>query len=158
MASAVATVRESVRRHPSYRRVLVPVTGSAESEHALEIGCALAAEHGAVLTVVYVIEVSSLLPLDARMDVDEVAAREALRKAEAMSDAFGIRAHLRTVRARDAGHAIVELAEQTRAEVVVLAAPRKRRAYGRLSGFGATVRLVLAKAPCRVLVIAPPTS
>ena len=156
MASAAATVGESVRRRPSYRRVLVPFTGSAASERALEIACSLAPEHGAVLVAVFVIEVSSLLPLDARMDVEEITARKALRSAEATADAFGIHANLRRLRARDAGRAIVELAGQTRAELVVLAAPRKRRANGRRLGFGPTVRHVLAKAPCPVLLVASP--
>jgi hypothetical protein len=39
----------------------------------------------------------------------------------------------------------------------VIAAPRRRRAYGR-SRFGTTVRQVLAKAPCPVLVASPPAA
>jgi nucleotide-binding universal stress UspA family protein len=138
-----------------YRRLLVPISGTSECRRALEIACALAAERGAEVVVAYVIEVSPLLPLDARMEEDEAAAREALHGAEAVANAFGLRLRARKVRAREAGPAIVELAEELGAEVVVIAAPRKRRAYGR-SRFGATVRQVLAKAPCPVLVDAPP--
>jgi nucleotide-binding universal stress UspA family protein len=90
------------------------------------------------------------------MEEDEALGRRALLRAEAIADDFGVGIHRRTVRARDAGRAIVELAEQTGADVVVIEAPRRRRAYGRRSPFGATVRNVLMKAPCRVLVVAPP--
>jgi nucleotide-binding universal stress UspA family protein len=138
-----------------YHRLLVPISGESDSGRALEIACALAAEHGAEVVVAYVIEVSPLLPLDARMEEDEAAAREALHRAEAVADSFGLRLRARKIRAREAGPAIVELAGELGAEVVVMSAPRKRRAYGR-SRFGATVRQVLAKAPCPVLVAAPP--
>jgi nucleotide-binding universal stress UspA family protein len=139
----------------SYHRLLVPLVGGSESARAVEIACSLAAEHGAELTVVYVIEVPTLLPLDARMDDDEITARAAFHQAQAIADSFGLHLRGRKVRAREAGPAIVELAHEFGAEVIVIAAPRKRRAYGR-SRFGATVRHVLAKAPCPVLVAAPP--
>jgi nucleotide-binding universal stress UspA family protein len=153
MATAVAH-HHSPAAARGYHRLLVPIVGS-ESARAVETACSLAAEHGAELTVVFVIEVPTLLPLDARMDDDETAARTAFHQAEAIADSFGVHLRGRKVRAREAGPAIVELAEELGAEVVVIAAPRKRRAYGR-SRFGATVRYVLAKAPCPVLVAAPP--
>jgi nucleotide-binding universal stress UspA family protein len=155
MTSATATVRHTSRADAGYRRLVVPVSGSAESERTVEVACALAAEHGAALTAAFVIEVSPLLPLDARMDEEELAARAALLRAEAIADAFGVRLHGRTIRAREAGRAIVDLVEDTHAELVVVAAARKRRAYSR-STLGSTVRHVLAKSPCRVLVVAPP--
>jgi nucleotide-binding universal stress UspA family protein len=147
----------AVATRAAYRRVLVPILGTPESERAVEIACSLAADHGAEIAVVYVIEVSGLLPLDARMDDDEAAARAALRRVEAVIDSFGLHLRARKVRAREAGPAIVELADELGSEVIVLAAPRKRRAYGR-SRLGSTVRYVLAKAPCPVLLASPPGS
>jgi basic amino acid/polyamine antiporter, APA family len=145
----------AIAAHPvAYRRLLVPTVGSPESVQAVELACSLAAG-GAEVGVVYVIEILPLLPLDARMDDDEEAARAAFHRAEAITDAYGVRLRGRKVRARDAGPAIVEAAEELHSELIVLAAPRKRRAYGR-SRFGATVRYVLAKTPCPVLLAAPP--
>ena len=153
MATALAHHRRPAAAG-GYRRLLVPLVGGPDSARAVEIACSLAAEHGE-LTVAYVIEVPTLLPLDARMDEDEAAARTTFRQAEAVADSFGIRLRGRKVRAREAGPAIVTLAEELGAEVVVIAAPRKRHAYGR-SRLGSTVRHVLAKAPCPVLVASPP--
>jgi len=156
MAVAVAHLRH--RAAPAgYRKLLVPLHAEPESARAVELACSLAAEHGAELTAVFVVEVSPLLPLDARMDEEEAQARTALQQAEAIADAFGVHLRGRTVRAREAGPAIAALAENVGAEVVVLAAPRKRRAHGRLR-FGATVRQVLAKAPCPVLIDSPPVA
>jgi nucleotide-binding universal stress UspA family protein len=155
MASATATVRHALRPDIGYRRLVVPLSG-AESGRAVEIACALATEHGATVTAAVVIEVSPLLPLDARMDEEELEARAALLRAEAIADTFGVRLDGRTIRAREAGRAIVDLVEDTHAELVVITAAHKRRAYGRRASLGATVRHVLTKSPCRALVVAPP--
>lgn len=141
-------------RRVSYRRLLVPIVGSPESERAVEIACSLA-EQGAEVVIVYVIEVSQLLPLDARMEDEETAARSALHRAQAITDAYGVRLRGRKVRGREAGPAIVRVADELEADLVVIAAPSKRRVYGR-SRLGSTVRHVLAKAPCPVLIASPP--
>jgi nucleotide-binding universal stress UspA family protein len=150
MATA-ALARPAVRA--GYRRVLVPLLGDSESAGAVEVACRLASERAA-LTAVVVIEVSPLLPLDARMSEDEDAARVAVHRAEAVVDRYGLRFSGRTVRAREAGAAIVELAEELRCDLVVIGAERKRAPHRRLAGFGGTVRHVLRKAPCRVLLVA----
>jgi nucleotide-binding universal stress UspA family protein len=141
----------------SYRRLLVPVSAAPDSDRAVEVACSLAAERAAELTAVFVIEISPLLPLDARMDEDEVLARRALHRAQAVADSFGVHLRARKIRAREAGPAIVDLAGVLDAEIVVIAATRRRHTYGR-SRFGTTVRQVLAKAPCPVLVASPPAA
>jgi len=130
---------------------------SPEFGRAMETACRLASARGASITVVRVIEVSPLLPLDARMADEEAEARRLLACAEATADAYGVRAVTRTVRAREAGTAILELAEREDTELVVIGAPRGRRGYGRRRMvFSGTVRHVLQKARCRVLVVSGP--
>jgi nucleotide-binding universal stress UspA family protein len=137
-----------------FRRLVVPISGADESHRAMETACALAAEQGATVTAVFVVVVSPLLPLDAAMNEEEAEARDALARAEAIADAFGLKVHICSVRSRDAGKAIVDLAESEDAEVVVIGASNGRRARRRRMAFDGTVRHVLAKAPCRVLVVA----
>ena len=119
----------------------------------MKTACALAAEHGATITAVFVIEVSPLLPLDAQMSDEEAAAREALDRAEVIADAFGLRLQKRTLRARDAGRVIVDMAEAADSELVVIGAARRQRMLGRRSVFTGAVKHVLVHAACRVLVI-----
>ena len=78
------------RRVMSYSRLLVPISAAPDSDRAVEVACSLAAERGAELTAVFVIEISPLLPLDARMDEDEIVARRALHRAQAIADSFGV--------------------------------------------------------------------
>src|SRR5262245_40198977 len=103
MATAAVRQRRAYPADAQYRRLLVPITGSAEWACAMRTACALAAERGATIKVVYVIEVSALLPLDAQMSEEESDARVALRRAEAIADGFGLEIHPHTIHARDAG-------------------------------------------------------
>jgi nucleotide-binding universal stress UspA family protein len=141
---------------PGYRRVVVPVLEGPESERAVEVACRLAAERHASVTVVTVVEVPPLLPLDARMDEEEDEARRLLERAEAVADAYGVTVVLRRVRARHAAPAILEELGRAGTELVVIGASRRNRAGRRASPFGRTVQQVLRGARCRVLVIAPP--
>ena len=43
-----------------YRRIVVPISDNAESEKAVDVACRLAAEHGASITLVAVVEVPTL--------------------------------------------------------------------------------------------------
>lgn len=115
----------------------------------MDAACRLAADRGATVVALNVVEVPAVLPLDAHMTEEEAAAHVLLERAAAIGHVYGVDVVSRTVCARDAGEAIVAVAEQLRSELVVIGAPRKRRAP-----FGPTVEHVLKKASCRVLLIA----
>ena len=122
----------------------------------MALACDLAAEHGSTVTALCVIEVQAELPLGADMREDEIAARRLLSNAQAIGDLYGIDVTVSTVRARAAGPAIVELAGDAGAEIVVLGPRRKPRVGRRAFAFGQTVAYVLAHAPCRVMLVAGP--
>jgi basic amino acid/polyamine antiporter, APA family len=144
-----------LRRRPvvAYRRVLVPLLADEESETAVALAAELAADRGSRITAVVVVEVPPALPLEAHMFEEEAAAKRALEEARAIAYARGVDVRARVLRARDAGEAIVEEAERSQADVVVLRAPRSSR---RWRVFGKTVDHVLRHAPCRVMVDALP--
>jgi nucleotide-binding universal stress UspA family protein len=139
----------------SYRRILVPVAANPDSIRAVVVACRLAAEHRASLTVVTVVEIPALLPLDADMPDEEAAAHGLLRDADAVAESHGLRVSTRLVRARTAGGAIVERAVAMDADLVVVGAVRHPVLGSRTPIFGRTVKQVLEQAPCRVFVIAP---
>jgi APA family basic amino acid/polyamine antiporter len=139
-----------------YRRLLVPLVGGQESEQAVTIACQLAAEHGAAVIALRVIEVAADLPLAAHMVDEEAEAKQMLAEARAIGDLYGVSVVPRTVKARAAGPAIVDEARRARTELVVLRAPRKKRYGKRARVFGKTVDHVLKHAPCRVMIAATP--
>jgi basic amino acid/polyamine antiporter, APA family len=136
-----------------YRTIVVPVKRTEESEEALVAAARLAAERGATVAIVHVIEVPLSLPLDAKLPDEEDTAEELLDDAQALVESYGVRAVTRLLRARKAGPAIVDEARRRDAELVLLGAPRHAVAERRRV-FGGTVDYVLRESPCRVLVAA----
>src|SRR4051812_28812859 len=107
-----------------YRTIIVPVKRTGESEEALVAAARLAAERGATVAVVHVLEIPLSLPLDARLPAESDAAEELLDDAQALVESYGVRAVTRLLRARRAGPAIVDEARRRVAELVILGAPR----------------------------------
>lgn len=157
MAIAAARLRRPVVAD-GYRRILVPLFGGLESARAVDAACRLAAERRSTVTAVSVIEVPPFLPLDARMDDEEADGLGQLARAEAVADAYGVRFERRQVRAREAATAVLDAVEECAPELVVVLAHRRRRGSRSGTPFARDVQQLLRKAPCRVLVIAPPTS
>jgi len=158
-APLVETVRAPLPVGPAvaleYRNILVPVSDALESEEAVDLAARLAAERGASIAALSVIEVPLELPLDARLPREERRANALLDEARAIGDSYGVDVRGRLVRARNAGRAIVDDAERRHTEIIVMGAPRKGRG-GRGTIFGGTVDFVLKHAPCRVMVAAAP--
>jgi APA family basic amino acid/polyamine antiporter len=137
-----------------FRTIVVPVVRSAESEEALVAAARLAAERGARVVVVHVVEVPLDLPLDTELPELEDEADELLDEARALVESYGIRVVPRLVRGRSASAAIADEAMRLNADLVVIGAPRRRPARPGLPVFGRTVDRVLKLSPCRVLVAA----
>jgi APA family basic amino acid/polyamine antiporter len=136
-----------------FRTIVVPVVRNAESEEALVAAARLAAERGATIAIVTVLEVPLRLPLEFEMPEEEDAAVDLLEEARALVDSYGVRTVIRLVRARRAGPAIVDEAVRRQAELIVIGA-RRRLARGRTPIFGHAVDHVLRDSPCRVLLAA----
>jgi basic amino acid/polyamine antiporter, APA family len=158
-----APVRATVKAPPAfgsalaleYRRLLVPVVPGAATDEALDVAAGLAAERGAQITAVTVLELPLDVPLDHALGAEEEIANRELDEARAIGDAYGITVLPRLVRARNAGAAIVEEAERRGSEIIVVGARRRVRGRSRRTVFGRTVDYVLRNAPCRVLVVSP---
>jgi nucleotide-binding universal stress UspA family protein len=140
----------------AYQRIIVPLVADLESEAAMALAAGLAADRGSTITAVVVVEVPAELPLEAHMLEEEGVAKRTLEAARAIGNSRGVNVRTKTLRARLAGEAIVAEAKSSRADLVVLRAPRKQGRGGKV--FGRTVEYVLRHAPCRVMVAAPPPS
>ena len=136
-----------------YRRLLVPLVATSESDRAVELACRLAADR-AHLVAVSVIEVPSLLPLDSHMLDEEVAARALLDRAGATADSYGIGFAPTMVCAREAADGIVRIARAEDVELLVMGTGRSSTSFGH-ERRGTTVRHVLEAAPCRVMLVTP---
>jgi APA family basic amino acid/polyamine antiporter len=158
-----------------YGSILVPIFGEDLDDDIVQTAGRLAAdededlgEGGAVIEAIWVFEVPMALPLDSRVPDDELQrARRALKRAKAVGEEYeNVEVATAVVRARRAGEAIVHEARRRGVEAIVLAAEEPSRLRGglRLGGkqglfdtfVGPTTRYVVQKAPCRVILTAPP--
>ena len=159
-----------------FSNILVPVFGSEFDDDIVATAGRLAAadadgdtEEGiSRMDVVYVIEVPLTLPLDAKLPKErEEQARRALARAREVGEEYeDVEVRTDVVRARKVGAGIIEAARRGGAEAIVIGgeAPTKIRGGGVLGGIGAArpaeigaaTEYVLKKAPCRVLLTAPP--
>ena len=154
--------------------ILVPVFGSPLDDDIVGTAGRLAAEEaaegegGTVIEAIYVLEIPMSLPIDARVPDEQItAAKRALRRAKEVGEEYaGVEVAPATARARSIGAGIVEEARRRGVEAIVLAAeePTQIRGGALLGGrggprdryVGEMTRYVVEKAPCRVILTAPP--
>jgi basic amino acid/polyamine antiporter, APA family len=157
-----ASVREIVKAPPAmgpalaleYRRLLVPVVAGQPSDAAMDVACRLAAERGARIVAMSVLEVPLDRPLTDELPALAAEANRELDEALAIGDSYGVRVLTRIERAHAAGPAIVEEATARNVEIIVIGSPRRTLTARQAAVFGKTVDYVLKHADCRVLVTA----
>jgi APA family basic amino acid/polyamine antiporter len=169
-----AALRSELLR-AEYGSILVPIYGNVLDDDIVQTAGRLAAAIGddnvgaaATIEAIWVFEVPLSLPLDARLpDAQLKRARRALARAKAVGEEYdGVEVATATIRARRAGEAIVAEAQRRGVELIVLAAEEPSRIGGgaRLGGIGGPLdnfvgdatKHVVRKAPCRVILTAPP--
>jgi len=123
---------------------------------------------GAVIEALWIFRVPLALPMDAALPEAQLQqARRALSRAKAVGEEYeGVEVATATVRSRRTGQAIVDEARRRGMELIVLAAeePSRIRGGALLGGrglpldnfVGDVTRYVVEKAPCRVILTAPP--
>jgi APA family basic amino acid/polyamine antiporter len=161
----------------AFRNILVPVFGTKLDDDIVATAGRLAAaeqeeakrgEDPTRVDLVYVIEVPLTLPLDAELPAEiEEGAQRALKRASDVAEEYeDVKVTVEVVRARGVGAGIVEAARRYDSEAIVIGGepPSKIKGGARLGGIGAAkpaeigaaTEYVLKKAPCRVLLTAPP--
>jgi APA family basic amino acid/polyamine antiporter len=162
------------RTGAEYGSILVPVFGEELDDDIVGTAGRLATsdnedeEGGAVLEALYVFEIPMSLPIDARVPEERVQeAKRVLARAKEVGEEYaGVEVATAMVRGRSVGQAIVAEARRRGVEAIVLGAeePSRLRGGAILGGrgrvrdrfVGETTRYVIEKAPCKVLLTAPP--
>jgi len=171
------TLPEAVLRRSrdiEYGSILVPVFGGELDDDIVGTAGRLATERaeegesGAMLEAVWVFQMPMSLPIDARVPEERVMeAKKALARAKSVGEEYaGVEVATAMVRGRSIGAAIVAEAKRRGVEAIVLAAeaPTRIRGGAALGGLamgsdrfsGELTRYVIEKAPCKVILTAPP--
>jgi APA family basic amino acid/polyamine antiporter len=157
-----------------YATILVPVLGTALDDDIVGTAGRLAAaadepgEQAPRIDVIYVMEMPLTVPLDAPPPPARLeAAKRALERATAVGEEYDtVEVKTEIVKARSVGAGIVEEARRRNVEMIVMGGepPTRIRGGAIFGGIGAAkpqeigdvTEYVLSKAPCRVLLTAPP--
>ncbi len=163
----------SAARDAEFGSILVPIFGERLDDDIVGTAGRLAAEQadegeGVMLEAVWVFQIPMSLPIDARVPEERVAAaRRALARAKEVGEEYeDVEVSTAMVRGRSVGAAIVAEAKRRGVEAIVLAAeaPTRIRGGAMLGGRGIGsdrfagdfTRYVIEKAPCKVILTAPP--
>ncbi len=131
----------------AFRKILVPTVGSVVSDRMVSLACKLARLSGGEVEVVYVIEIPLALPASAELPEQTQRASEALAEAQLIGRAHGVPVRGRVTKSRFAGKAIVDVASDERADLIILGTgPRRHGDWGRTSEY------VFRNAPCDVII------
>jgi APA family basic amino acid/polyamine antiporter len=177
LTKRVSVPAEALRKEMpdvEYESILVPVFGTKLDDDIVGTAGRLAEpadEPGEVpprLDVIYVIEMPLTVPLDAPPPPERLEAAEAaLQRAREVGEEYEtVEVATDVVRARSVGAGIVDEARRRGVEVIVMGGepPTRVRGGAVLGGVGGSrppeigevTEYVLRKAPCRVLLTAPP--
>jgi APA family basic amino acid/polyamine antiporter len=150
----VEPVEEAELPQAEFSKILVPMKLGEIGEEMVATAVKLAQERGAAVVALHVIRVPLDQPLDAELYDQEERAAASLAEAAALGSDLGVEVEGRSIRARSIGEAIVQAAEETGADLIVLGSSPRWRRQSRF--FSPTVDYVLRKAPAEVLVVAFP--
>jgi APA family basic amino acid/polyamine antiporter len=173
------TIPERALRHedvdPEFGSILVPIFGTKLDDDIVQTAGRLAGESrdelnekGATIEAIWIFEIPMSLPLDAPLPEAQVErARQALKRAREVGEEYeGVEVATAIVRARRTGQKIVQEAKRRGVEIIVLGAEepsgirggsRLGSSSGPLENFVSVVtKYVITKAPCRVILTAPP--
>jgi basic amino acid/polyamine antiporter, APA family len=138
----------------AYQRILVPMKIGVIGEEVIATAIKLAEEEGAAVSALHVVRVPLEKPMDAELSDAEEQAEASLAEAKLLAAELGIEVEGTVVRARAIGEAIVDVAVEREADLIVMGSSPRWRRQSRF--FSPTVDYVLRHAPCEVMVIAYP--
>ena len=147
------TATKAVRSVNKLTRILVPLLKKNETtDRAVALAAQMARHRNGTVEVLAVIEVSFMLPLDAKVEEDEKYALELLDCAESVAMQNATKVKKRILKARNAGAAIVREAEEKAVDLIIIA-NTPVRVRGNMHQIDPVVEYVMRNAPCEVLVL-----
>ncbi len=133
-----------------FSKILVPVGGTKSDEGAIDLACDLVKKGKRTIVAVHVIPVDRSLPLDAEIEAEMARAEAMLSKVEEQVKKRGCNVETDILQAREVGPAIIDVAREHQADLIIISLTYKRQ-FGEFC-LGEVGPYVLKNAPCRVLL------
>ncbi len=136
-------------------KVLVAINNAASVESLVTLACQLTLGMDADLTVLHVVEVPMITPLDAKEESIDQRGKELLAQAQKVAANFRRPLATELMRAREVGEAIVSMAKDCGADILIMGHHRPHHHSLGETLRGGTVQYVAHHSPCRVIVQIP---
>jgi nucleotide-binding universal stress UspA family protein len=133
-----------------FKKILVPVGGTAADEEAMKLACRLAKKDKGKVWAVSVVAVKRALPLDAEIEPEIQSAENMLDRVEVVAEEEDTEVETDVLQTREIGPAIVDEAVERGVDLILMGIKYKRR-FGQFS-LGNVVPYVLKNAPCPVIL------
>ena len=134
-----------------FNKILVPVAGTPADNGALDLACALAkTKFRPGITALHVIPVERSLPLDAEIEEEITRAETIMNDASKRIEKNGCAAEIDIIQAREVGPAIIQVAQEIKADLIVFGVTYKTH-FGEYC-LGDVAPYVLKNSPCRVIL------
>ena len=134
-----------------FDKILVPVAGTIADNGALDLACTLARDKSrSTITALHVIPIERSLPLDAEVESEISRAEAIMDEAVNRVQKNGCTADVDIIQARAVGPAIVQVAEEIKADLIVFGIAYKTH-FGEYC-LGEVAPYVLKNSPCRVVL------
>jgi nucleotide-binding universal stress UspA family protein len=142
------------REQNRFAHIVVPVQGDSYSDRLVALASQMARYRGATMDVLYVAEVPLTLPLSAVSEEQRARADEAFTKAQKIARRYDVKINKRLQAARHAGPSIVQYAQETNCDLLLLGDIPKSNHRG--TRYARSVEYVFEHAPCEVIIDRPP--
>jgi nucleotide-binding universal stress UspA family protein len=136
-------------------KVMVAVRDALSVESLMTLACQLSRGMDADLLILHVVNVPLVTPLDALDESIDRSGKEILAQAQRVAEKFPHAVTTELLRARDVGEAIVGVAGERVADLLVMGHHKPHPHTLSDALFGGVVRYVAHRAPCRVIVQIP---
>ncbi|MBV8245516.1 MAG: universal stress protein [Candidatus Eremiobacteraeota bacterium] len=130
--------------------IIVVFSQEIASQHMMALAAKLARGEKSDLHAIYVVEVPFTLPPDAEMPAEERIALDALAAAEAIAMKNGVNLRTDTIHARQTSQAVLDIAKQEKANLIILGSYREGKYTG--APLSRTIESIAANAKCDVLI------
>jgi nucleotide-binding universal stress UspA family protein len=135
------------------KRVLVALKTAEQVRDLINLACCVTAPDSS-LTIIHVIELPPVTPLDVEIPEVQATAEKILNAAEEEARRCGLKAHVEILRARSAADALLDEMKEHGFELAIIGHHHQPRMVESL--IGTTSSSLAERAPCRVLMSIPP--
>jgi nucleotide-binding universal stress UspA family protein len=135
------------------KRVLVAIKTAEQVDDLINLACCVTAPDSS-LSIIHVIELPPVTPLDVEIPDMQASAEKILSAAEEASRQCGLKARVEILRARSAADALLDEMKEHGVELVIIGHHHRSRMVESL--IGTTSSRFAERARCRVLISIPP--